>query len=112
MTRAVYTATVDRLRADQRRRLREERVAKATPEAQDADPGASLIAAEQRDWITARLDELTVDDRQLVIARFEGSMTLDQVGAAFGMTGHAAHGRIRRILQRLKQAAEGWFHDA
>ena len=108
MARTVYSAAVDKLRSEQRRRKREERVAQDKGEAYEASPSTSLMTAEQRAWIAARLEELPEEDRRLVLARFEGDMTLDQVGAAFGMTGHAAHGRIRRIVQRLQQAAREW----
>jgi len=111
LTRAVYSATIDQIRAEQRRTLREQRVAEATPEAHTRDPAESLLTDEKRAWIAARLSELPERDRELVLARFEGSMTLEQVGATFAMSGSAAHGRIRRIVDRLRSAAERWFHD-
>ena len=108
MARTVYSAVIDKLRGEQRRKKREERVAEDKGEAFEANPSTLLMTAEQRAWVAARLEELPDEDRRLVLARFEGGMTLDQVGAAFGMTGHAAHGRIRRIVQRLQQAAREW----
>ena len=44
------------------------------------------------------------DDRRLLALRFEGGRTLDEVGEELGIGGNAAHGRIRRLLGRLRSA--------
>ena len=45
------------------------------------------------------------DDGWMLGARFGQNRTLAQVGASLGLTGDAAHGRIRRALQRVARKA-------
>jgi RNA polymerase sigma-70 factor (ECF subfamily) len=108
MARTVFTVAVDHIRAEERR-ARRERAAAAHRSDEVAPP--SLDADEQRAWLRARLMELPERDRELILLRFSGDETLAAVGAAQGITGHAAHGRIFRILARLRRAAEGLFDD-
>ena len=108
MARAVHSATVDRVRSEDRRRRRETRVAEQNPECADGDPSAVMLADEQRDWVHAELQQLPEEDRQLILARFAGEMTLAEVGAAFNISGNKVHGRVWRAVQRLKRAAQEW----
>ena len=52
--------------------------------------------------LAAAVFELPDRDRALILARFRGDRTLAELGRDFGMTGAAAHGRIRRGLVRLR----------
>jgi RNA polymerase sigma factor (sigma-70 family) len=109
LARALFTTAVDRLRQEQRRRRREREVAQRGDGA--VDSGAGLEEDERLAWLRARLAELPATDRALMRERFEVGRTLDQIGAAHGMTGHAAHGRLWRIVARLKRAAQREITD-
>jgi len=106
LARALLRVVVDRLRAEARRARREgaagARLAEAATAAEPDD--------EQRAWLRDRLAELPERDRALLCARFADGLTLDATGRALGMSGDAAHGRIRRLLLRLKTAARIAFH--
>lgn len=95
MSRTVHTAALDLLRKDSRRLRRE--VARGRGEVA-ADAGATDDAIA---WVVAKLAEMP--DRSLVGLRVGKGRSLDAVGAAAGMTGDAAHGRIRRALVRLRR---------
>ena len=92
--RCVISATIDRLRRDTRRRARE-RARGSTPDASHADEEriASLQAA------LARFDHL---DHALLTSRFARGATIEEAAAAHGLSGPAAHGRLRRALERLR----------
>ncbi len=69
----------------------------------NADTGPAIDPAA----LLAQLRGLPADDIALLRARFEHGATLDQAGAAAGLSGDAAHGRLRRILARLRSALTG-----
>jgi RNA polymerase sigma factor (sigma-70 family) len=110
MAKTVLSTALDGLRSERRRAQREEtatqRTAAATPDAH-----AEAEAAEQTAWLRERLAELSAEERELLWQRFAGDATLQAAGAALGISGNAAHGRIRRILERLRAAAKGVFGD-
>jgi RNA polymerase sigma factor (sigma-70 family) len=108
LARTLLRGAVDRLRQEKRRARREADVVAGSTGGTD-DPHTDLFALEQRAWLQARLDELPAPDRTLLLARFAEGKTLAGVGHALGVTGDAAHGRIRRLLQRLRSAAQGVF---
>lgn len=112
LVRALLRGAVDRLRADARRARREQAVA-STRDAAGGDSTPDLLPdlldAEQRAWLAARVAELPPADRALLQARFADGHTLHAAGAAAGLSGHAAHGRIRRLLLRLRAAAKEIF---
>lgn len=112
MARTLFSTAVDRLRQDQRRTRREREVVERDAASRDGTPHADdLEQEEQAAWLRARIAELPAGDRQLILERFEGGKTLEAIGAAHGMSVHAAHGRIWRILGRLRKAAKGLFDD-
>ena len=101
MRRVVYTAALDRLRAERRRLARERaRTSKRTP-ANEPDPTDERIA-----WVRAQLADLPPDDRSLLLLRVARGGTIAQAARALGMSPGAAHGRIRRALQRLRDAGK------
>lgn len=110
LARTLLRGAVDRLRAEARRARREDAVAARGPTAAPASDEHALDV-EQRRWLDARLAELPVPDRELLLARFHDGRTLAAVGDRFGLSGDAAHGRIRRLVLRLKDAAKGAFDD-
>lgn len=111
MSRAVWTAAIDRLRSERRRARREAAAAAARSEAFDEGPWQLVQASERLTWLQAQVAALPPGDAALLRARFGDETTLAATGARFGITGDAAHGRIRRILAKLRQAAKEWFHD-
>lgn len=111
MARTLFTTAMDRLREDQRRARREREVARRDSRSAADDLSGTLEREEQEAWLRARIDELPADDRQLILDRFEHGKTLDAIGGAHGITLHAAHGRIWRILARLRKAAVELFDD-
>ncbi len=108
MATAVWNAVRDRARAEAARTRRErhdrERGASAP------EPWSALVAGERQQWLAARLQELPEPDRALLAARFGDAVSVAAAGAAFGMSPDGAHGRLRRVLERLRTAATEWWH--
>jgi len=102
LARVVRSAALDRLRRERRRVLRE-RSRSSTPMPSRPDEATELL--ERIDWLRASLAELPQDDRSLLDSRFGRSRTLRDAGTEAGLTGDAAHGRLRRIINRLRNAA-------
>ncbi len=109
MGRVVLTTAIDRLRADTRRRKRERNAAK--DELEHAGQEHAAEATEQLAWLHGTIAELPDRDRKLLESRFRDGHTLAQAGASVGLSGNAAHSRIRRLVQSLRDAARGLFHD-
>jgi RNA polymerase sigma factor (sigma-70 family) len=92
LCRVVHRAALDRLRAERRRVARE----------RHGHHGGSASETDERiEWLRGRLRELSAADRGLLAARFARGRTLEQAGEEVGLTGDAAHGRVRRILRGL-----------
>lgn len=113
MARTLRSVAIDRLRAEVRR-ARRERIAHAAKRARDGafapDPTAALHEDERSRWLAAQLAELTELERALLAQRFSGDgKTLEAAGAALGLSGDAVHGRVRRLLSRLRRAAAAAF---
>ena len=98
LTRTVHSTVVDMLRKESRRARRE---AVRRPQSESAAP-----IEEQLAWVNARLAELPGGDGRLVTLRVAQERTLDAVGASDGITGDAAHGRLRRAIGKLKMWAK------
>lgn len=112
MTKAVWNATTDRVRNENSRDRRERCVAAAHGDAADGEPWLALAAGERQQWLSARLQELPASDRALLAARFGDGASVAAVGAAFGFTADGAHGRLRRVLTRLRTLATEWWHGS
>ncbi len=97
--RVVHTTALDRLRADRRRLARE----RASP----AHANTPSPLDERIEWVRAELGKLPPEERSLLSMRFGRSGALDTTAAAHGMTPGAAHGRIRRIIARMRDASGG-----
>lgn len=101
MRRVVHTAALDRLRAE-RRRLARERA-----RAQDERAEQRLALADERiAWLRAQIDDLPSEDRALLLFRFARARTIEATADAHALTPGAAHGRIRRALDRLRSAGK------
>lgn len=102
--RVVYTTAMDRLRQESRRLKREqcavEMHARAT---------LAIEIDERIVWLETQLAKLTGYEKKLIHERFTLNKTLEDVGNSLGITGYAAHGRIRRILLRLHSTAKDMF---
>lgn len=105
MTRTVHTAALDLLRRESRRLRRE-----ASRGSDEAWTQAG-VTNDALAWVLARLEELPAEDRSLLRLRISRGRTLEASGAAAGITGNAAHGRVRRVLARLRRLAKEEDHD-
>lgn len=98
MTRVVCSAAIDRLRREARRARRDR--ARAHGDAA-RDMGNDL--ADDVAWLRARIEEMPGDDRALLLQRFARGHTLRAIAESTGTTEAAVHGRIRRLLERLRK---------
>lgn len=103
MGRALFTTSLDLLRAERRRRQKEVRGAEERSESIAPDPVATAEQAERASWLADRLAELPPVERELIVRRYRDDETLRAAGAQLGMTPFAAHGRIRRVLERWRR---------
>jgi RNA polymerase sigma factor (sigma-70 family) len=108
MAKATCRAAVDRGRAEARRRRREHEVAAAGRSVGEA--ADVLLDAEQRAWLATAMGELPLVEQKLLAARFEDGDSVTAAGAAFGLSPDASHGRLRRVLSRLRERAREWWH--
>jgi RNA polymerase sigma-70 factor (ECF subfamily) len=108
MGRLAFTTALDRLRAESRQRQRETEAFRRRGDAV-SPPAEAALEQERLDWLEAQLRELPEAERSLILGRFGEGKTLAAVGAASGLSGHAAHGRISRTLARLRHRAQRWF---
>jgi RNA polymerase sigma factor (sigma-70 family) len=109
MARVVRTAALDRLRRESRRARPEARAAVMSVEPEGPGAFEDLEAREEASWLRERIGGLPERDRPLLEERFDGGKTLREAGTAVGLTGPAAHGRIRRIIEGLRRAAREAF---
>ncbi|MEO0481619.1 MAG: sigma-70 family RNA polymerase sigma factor [Planctomycetota bacterium] len=103
IVRTATTLAIDRARVELRRRRREQAVA-PTEVGESMEPSVEAERTEMIAGLAAAVGELPDSDRRLLLARFDGDRTLAELGREFGMTGAAAHGRIRRGMKRLRSA--------
>lgn len=98
--RVVHTVAIDRLRSE-RRRLDRERV-----NADDVTRRGLGELNDRIDWLRSELRKLGPDERALLTLRFGRSRTLGSTAAANDLTPAATHGKIRRTIARLRDAAQ------
>lgn len=105
LLRVTHTAALDRLRAEARR-ARREAVAGAGARGAPHAPGGSADAAlaEEIAQLRAQIERLGPEERGLLLLRFGRGASFRVAGGSAGAG--AAHGRIRRILGRLRTAME------
>jgi RNA polymerase sigma factor (sigma-70 family) len=111
MTRVVHSTALDHLRREKRRLARHQRRA-ADARSDGSHPSDEAGLAEDIAWLRSELSRLDERDRELLGHRFGRERTLEDSGAAAGLTGPAAHGRIRRALARLRAAAREIFDES
>lgn len=110
LTRTVVNAVTDRVRAETRRLLREQRAAAARRADAPVDGWIGLAERERLAWLAASVAALPATERALLEARFGGATTVAAVADSLGISADAAHGRLRRALDKLRQKAAEWWH--
>lgn len=96
--RVVRNAAIDLGKADRRRLRREQAVARpvrwfAEPEIDGLDAAAAVAA----------LDALPADQREVIVARLWGGMTLEQIAAVSGCSPSSAHRRFEAGIATLRE---------
>jgi len=109
MAKAVFRTSVDHLRRESRRRRHEDRAARPFEALSGEAASNELEQRERLAWVKNLIAELPEQDRRLILRRFFAGMTLATVGEECGIGGDVAHGRIRRILARWRQAAKEYY---
>jgi RNA polymerase sigma factor (sigma-70 family) len=108
---AIVRAGIDRHRQQRRRAQREQGIV-AGRDTAEPPAWASALEGERAAWLQARLAELSPVEQALVAARFSDSVSVAAVGGAFGLGEDQAHGRLRRVMQRLRRKAAEWWHGS
>lgn len=98
MHRTTLRVVIDRLRAARRRERREREASR--PEAAGAGPDAGSTVR----VLEHLLADLPLSDFEALRARVIEDRTLNQTGLAMGVSGDAAHGRVRRAMEGLRTA--------
>ncbi len=105
LTAWLYTATrnevVSMIRAENRRRAREQLAQTMNPIAQE--PEAAADWSQLRPVLDAAMDRLEERDREAVLLRFFQGLPFAEVGRAIGLHEDAARKRVERALDRLRE---------
>jgi RNA polymerase sigma factor (sigma-70 family) len=105
MQRVVHSCALDRLRQEAARARRERTPA---PAATDGPPDVEERIA----WLAAELADRPPADGDLLRHRLLNGATLEQAARSAGISGPAAHGRLRRLVDALRRAGKARFGDA
>lgn len=111
LSTAIVRTGIDRQRQQQRRQRREQHAA-AGREPVVGPTWKAMLDDERAAWLQARIAELPELDQALVAARFGERISVAAAGGAFGLGEDQAHGRLRRVMQRLRQMAAEWWHGS
>src|SRR5262249_11959685 len=96
---AVRRRAISGARSDRRRRHREEDAAAAgVKRLRDQDEAAQLAAD--------ALAELPLADREIVIARFWGRLTFEEIATLTGMSASSAQRQFEQIISRLRERSQ------
>ena len=109
LSRAVYSTAIDLLRKEKRRSRHEREAAVRRSGETRCDFTAEAEREDRLRWLGTELARLEDLEKKLLHRRFGLGETLEQVGRALGLAGNAAHGRIQRIIARLRNAAKNRF---
>jgi RNA polymerase sigma-70 factor, ECF subfamily len=90
------TAALDHLRAEQRRRRREERYANL------AEPPTELEAQTLSPWLQQALESLSAADREVIALRVVLDLDPADAGRVLGISPSACTTRLSRALERLE----------
>ncbi len=108
LRRAVLWSAIDRIRRDERVLARERRASDGVS-GSSMDAAAGVSEGEQLRWLESELAKLPAIERDLLRRRFGAGASLEGAGEGLGMTGDAAHGRIRRAIDGLRLRAKEFF---
>jgi RNA polymerase sigma factor (sigma-70 family) len=100
----VQTTTYDRLRAEQRR-LQHERAAADQQNRQSADDHGEQIA-----WLRKKLSTCSPGLAELIDLRYARGWTLQRIASHLRLTPSAVDGRLRRLLEQLRQEGKDLTH--
>jgi len=96
--RVVRHAAIDAGKAESRRQRREEAAARPVRWF-DESPGNSIDA----DQAVAALESLPVEEREVIVSRLWGGLTLDEIARVVGCSVSTAHRRFEAGVQRLRE---------
>jgi RNA polymerase sigma factor (sigma-70 family) len=99
MGRAVVSCAVDLVRKETRR-ARRERLA-----ARSEGIGVAEGDAEDLSWVRRELRRLPLVEQGLIMQRVANGSTLKEAGLSVGIGEQAAHGRLRRAMEKLRRMA-------
>ncbi len=85
---------LDSMKADARRRRREQNIVPAASRPDSPDPRLA--------WLREHLHTFPLHDYELLMQRLAGGATLAAAGRSVGFSADVAHGRVRRALARLR----------
>lgn len=98
MYRVVRNESISRARSEQRRRSRERRA--ASPAAVfESNVNDTFDQTE----LTAALNSLSSDVREVIVAKIWGQQTFEQIGELAGCSSSAAHRRYQNGLKQMQQ---------
>ncbi len=72
------------------------------PDASELQPEALNLSQEAHARLLKQLDELPVEQREVVLLRAEGELTLEEIGALTGLGRETIKSRLRYALAKLK----------
>ncbi len=106
MVKTLRSAAIDLIRAESRRKVRENRGGHTSDsiQAEAAEQGG---LADDISKVRKAFEDIGSDEHVLVWLRLKSEVSLEAAGAAAGMSGDAAHGKLRRLYLRLRAAWKG-----
>jgi RNA polymerase sigma factor (sigma-70 family) len=108
----VQSCAYDKLRAEKRRRLREERTARESHRSGVEHEAARYDDLDERlAWLREQLEALDEPTLRLLIMRHRFGWTLSRIGAALGLKPGAVDGRLTRTTTALRQQAMETMDD-
>ena len=101
LVRTARNLAIDASRRDNRRRRREQRFAETRQLWFDVSPGEEKIG--EAEDVMAALQQLTPEDRDLVIAHIWNGMSFRQIAVAFGISSSTANRQYHLALEKIRQ---------
>lgn len=94
---------IDAFRVERKVKRLEERTAKDAPPPSDLTAGEALVH-ERQALVNAVLEELSIDDRALLVLRHFQGLTFGQIGEATDCSSRTAQNRVEAAARRFQQA--------
>jgi RNA polymerase sigma factor (sigma-70 family) len=110
MGRAALSCAVDLMRRETRRRRRESAVAVSEESGRDCRTTQGLgrdgrATQEELAWVVAEIRKLPLVEQGLLMQRVANGSSLKEAGLSVGIGEQAAHGRVRRAMEKLRRLA-------